>query len=112
MVRCHGCLCKAQNRYSDRAIAPPNSSQQPTTCGSLARRFRASFGANLRVALPESEGTWRLSERTLGRLCAVSARRDPNKFLLSVDNANPPGGGFHGRRKSRDLGVDGTRVLL
>src|SRR5436853_6146739 len=45
---------------------PPNSSQQPTTCRSLARRFRASFCATLRVALPESEGTWRLSERTLG----------------------------------------------
>jgi len=37
-----------------------NSSQQPTTCRSLARRFRASFGATLRVAPPESEGTWRL----------------------------------------------------
>src|SRR2546421_10214610 len=44
----------------------PNSSHQPTTCRSLGRRFRASFCATLRVALPESEGTWRLSERTLG----------------------------------------------
>ena len=42
-----------------------NSSLQPTACRSLARRFRASFCATLRVALPESEGTWRLSERTL-----------------------------------------------
>src|SRR5947208_4756720 len=45
---------------------PANSSQQPTACRSLARRFRASFCATLRVAPPESEGTWRLSERTLG----------------------------------------------
>src|SRR5881227_828624 len=44
---------------------PANSSQQPTTCRSSARRFRASFCATLRVALPEREGTWRLSERTL-----------------------------------------------
>jgi len=45
-----------------------NSSQQPTRGRSLARRFRASFCATLRVALPEREGTWRLSERTLGAL--------------------------------------------
>jgi hypothetical protein len=44
-----------------------NSSQQPTTCRSLARRFRASFSAALCVARPDGEGTWRLSDRTLAR---------------------------------------------
>src|SRR5205823_2704552 len=43
----------------------PNSSQQPTRGRSLARRFRASLCATLRVALPECEGRARLSERTL-----------------------------------------------
>src|SRR5436190_10352952 len=46
-------------------VAPPNSSQQPTRGRSLARRFRASFCATLRVALPDREGRARLSERTL-----------------------------------------------
>src|SRR5205085_8407729 len=46
---------------------PPNSSQQPTRGRSLARRFRASVCATLRVALPDREGRVRLSERTLAR---------------------------------------------
>src|SRR5437588_3433473 len=46
-------------------IAPPNSSQQPTTCRSPARRFRGSSGATRCVAPLGREGTWRLSERTL-----------------------------------------------
>src|SRR5437660_12786303 len=41
----------------------PNSSQQPTRGRSLARRFRASLRATLRVALAECEGRERLSER-------------------------------------------------
>src|SRR5947208_16597042 len=45
----------------------PNSSQQPTRGRSLARRFRASFCATLRVALLDREGRARLSERTLAR---------------------------------------------
>src|SRR5436305_5718754 len=51
-----------------RRTAPPNSSQQPTRGRSLARRFRASFCATLRVALPDREGRARLSERTMGGL--------------------------------------------
>jgi hypothetical protein len=43
-----------------------NSSQQPTTCRSSARRFRSS-GATRCVAPLARVGTWRLSERTLGR---------------------------------------------
>src|SRR6267142_1275078 len=45
----------------------PNSWQEPTRCRPLARRFRASFCATLRVAPPGCEGTARLSQRTLGR---------------------------------------------
>src|SRR5436305_8299933 len=61
---------------------PANSSQQPTTCRSLARRFRASFCATLRVALPESEGTWRLSERTLCRPGVHSEERSNEESLV------------------------------
>src|SRR5436190_24293318 len=55
----------------------PNSSQQPTRGRSLARRFRASFCATLRVALPDREGRVRLSERTLGRRSRSSADKNP-----------------------------------
>jgi hypothetical protein len=48
--------------------ARSNSSQQPTTCRSLARRFRGLSGATLCVAPLARVGTWRLSERTLGGL--------------------------------------------
>ena len=57
-------FCERQQR-SWHQLA--NSSQQPTRGRSLARRFRASFCATLRVALPEREGRERLSERTLAR---------------------------------------------
>ncbi len=51
-----------QRKNHERA----NSSQQPTRGRSLARRFRASFRATLRVAPQDREGRERLSERTLG----------------------------------------------
>jgi len=53
VVNCYG-------RKHERA----NSSQQPTTCRSSARRFRGSPGATRCVAPLGREGTWRLSERT------------------------------------------------
>src|SRR5947208_15188755 len=75
---------------------PANSSQQPTKCRSLARRFRASFCATLRVALPESEGTWRLSERTLAR----PKMPDSPRCELAPYRVEPwdpkPRGYFHG----------------
>jgi hypothetical protein len=43
-----------------------NSSQQPTTRRSLARRFRASFPRDAARALPGVKARGRLSERTLG----------------------------------------------
>src|SRR5438045_1403496 len=64
---------------------PPNSSQQPTRGRSLARRFRASFCATLRVALPGVEGRARLSERTLGGLrrnsLACKPRIHPRRII-------------------------------
>src|SRR5881227_1194363 len=60
-----------------------NSSQQPTRGRSLAQRFRASFCATLRVALPDREGRARLSERTLGRLNARAD--DPSqRYICAV----------------------------
>src|SRR2546421_11043679 len=63
----------------------PNSSHQPTTCRSLGRRFRASFCATLRVALPESEGTWRL-RKNVGQTEREAGAPDPGcRWTLSPD---------------------------
>src|SRR5437016_4579258 len=70
-----------------REEPPPNSSQQPTTCRSLARRFRASFCATLRVALRECEGTWRLSKRTLGRRKSTVGRGQNRRYRHSTIEA-------------------------
>src|SRR5436190_8830439 len=43
----------------------PNSSQQPTDVPFAGPALRASFGATLRVTPLGTEGTWRLSARTL-----------------------------------------------
>src|SRR5437870_12849316 len=45
---------------------PPNSSLQPTRGRSLARRFRASFCATLRVALAECEGRAPAERKNVG----------------------------------------------
>src|SRR5207253_872179 len=67
-----------------------NSSQQPTRGRSLARRFRASLCATLRVALLDREGRARLSERTLaGRDCNLIMKRRP-RTTIGLANRIPP----------------------
>src|SRR5438477_3844594 len=44
-----------------------NSSQHPTRGRSLARRFRGSHSATLRVALPARKGRTRVSSKSVGR---------------------------------------------
>src|SRR5947208_5196242 len=74
---------------------PANSSQQPTTCRSLARRFRASVCATLRVALPESEGTWRLSEKNVGPTIAhIFCSRHLERFVWLVAAALLPSASY------------------
>src|SRR5947199_6835264 len=70
---------------STRSGRPANSSQQPTTCRSSARRFRGSSGATLCVAPLGCEGTWRLSERTLAR--RIHERR--SRRIQAYDNFVP-----------------------
>ncbi len=85
--------------------APANSSQQPTTCRSLARRFRGSSGATQCVAPLAREGTWRLSERTLAgpnggskQVPAHPARRLAIQFSAARQMRTGRFGGVRGRR--------------
>ena len=64
-----------------------NSPQQPTCGRSLARRFRASRRATLRVAQPRAKGRTRLSGRPLCRPLVVTLRSEATKGL----RCNEPG---------------------